>query len=223
LKFELVDGHVLVRIVPCLAHGASAGFFSDELQDWAKVPNATGLAKYTLKNINDSSMPLSNSSLTMTDYVWRTRNAKSPDASFIPVNIVIPPAKVQPGTAKPGSVGVAFPTIVFEIAHHNEPWHILLRDAREKAFSAQSSVQVVIGVKLFKKEFKAFWAKRHAQGRGMKIMRMTEKIKLDQPTRRFFLIPANLIYWGCPHIPAHVSTHFRFSLESYRRCVSDYC
>lgn len=55
LKFELVDGHLLIRIVPGLAHGTSAGFFSDELQDGARIPNATGLAKYTLKNAANSS------------------------------------------------------------------------------------------------------------------------------------------------------------------------
>ena len=158
----------------------------------------------------------------MTDYVWRTGNrvyTKSPDASFIPVNIQIPPAKAQPGTAKPGFIGTAFPTIVFEIAHHHEPWHILLRDAREKAFSAHTSVQIVVGIKLFVKHFKAFWAKRHRQGRGMKVMRMTEKLPLNRGTRKFFLLPSNLIYWGCPHPPAHVGTHFRFSLEGYRRWV----
>jgi hypothetical protein len=58
LKFELVDGHLLIRIVPGLTHGTFAGFFSDELQDWARVPNATGLAKYTLKNTANSSTSL---------------------------------------------------------------------------------------------------------------------------------------------------------------------
>lgn len=158
----------------------------------------------------------------MTDYMWRTGNIKSPDASFIPVNITIPPAKVQPGTAKPGFVGAAFPTIVFEIAHHHEPWHILLRDAHEKAFSPRTSVQVVVGIKFFKNEFKAFWAKLHVRGKGMKVMRMTENIRLDQATREFFLIPAGLIYWGCPKILAHVPGHFIFSLEGYRRCIADY-
>jgi hypothetical protein len=138
------------------------------------------------------------------------------------VNIRIPPAKAQPGTPKPGFVGAAYPTIVFEIAHHHEPWHILLRDAREKAFSPRTSVQIVVGIKLFANTFKAFWAKRHRQGRGMKIMRMTEKIPLNQRTQKFFLLPANLIYWGCPQTPAHVGTHFRFSLEGYRRWVADY-
>lgn len=162
----------------------------------------------------------------MTDYIYRTGprvHTKSPDASFIPVNIRIPPAKVQPGTAKPGFIGAAFPTIVLEIAHHHEPWHVLLRDAREKAFSARTSVQVVVGIKLFKSHFKVFWAKRHRQGRVVKVMRMTEKLRLDRTTREFLLLPSNLIYWGCPHPPAHVGTHFRFSLEEYRKWVTTRC
>jgi len=95
----------------------------------------------------------------LTNYVWCTGNRvhiKGPDVSFIPVNIQIPSAKAQPGTAKPGFISAAFPTIVFEIAHHHEPWHILLHDAREKAFFAHTSVQIVVGIKLFAKHFKAF-------------------------------------------------------------------
>jgi hypothetical protein len=58
LKFDLCDGYLLIRTVPGLAHGVSAGYFSDELQSWAMVPNVTGLQKYTLRNSADSSMLL---------------------------------------------------------------------------------------------------------------------------------------------------------------------
>ena len=58
LKFDLWNGYLLIRTVPGLAHGTSAGYFSDELQSWAMVPNVTGLNKYTLRNTADSSMLL---------------------------------------------------------------------------------------------------------------------------------------------------------------------
>ena len=146
-------------------------------------------------------------------------HTKSPDASFIPVNIQIPPAKVQPGTAKPGFIGAAFPTVILEMAHHHKPWHVLLRDTREKAFSARTSIQVVVGIKFFASDFKVFWAKRHRQG-GMKVMRTTEKLHLDRTTLKFLLLPSNLIYWRYPHPPAPITTHFRFDLEGYRKWIT---
>jgi hypothetical protein len=160
----------------------------------------------------------------MIGYLYRTgarAYSKQPDASFIPLNIQIPPAKAQPGTTRPGFGGVAFPTVVFEIAHKHEAWHLLLRDAREKAFSNSTSVQIFVGVKLFKNAFKVFWARRdNRRGRGMKIMRMTEKLSLNHPTRKFLLLPTHLIYLGCPNTPAHLGPHFRLSLEQYRQWIT---
>jgi hypothetical protein len=59
LKFDLSNGYLLIRTVPGLANGTSSGYFSDEVQSWAMVPNVTGLNKYTLRNASDSSMLLS--------------------------------------------------------------------------------------------------------------------------------------------------------------------
>lgn len=58
LKFDLWNGYLLIRAVPGLSHGISAGYFSDELQSWAMIPNLTGLKKYTLRNTGDSGMLL---------------------------------------------------------------------------------------------------------------------------------------------------------------------
>jgi len=162
----------------------------------------------------------------MIDYVYRTGprvHTEQPDSSFIPISIQIPPAKPQPGTLPPGFAGIAFPTVIFEVAHHHEPWYILIRDAKERAFSRRTSVQLGVGIKLFKNEFKAFWGKRGRRGRGMQIVRMTEKLRYDEPTRRFLFLPTRLIYWGCPNAPAHVGTHFPFSLEDYRQWITSRC
>jgi len=117
--------------------------------------------------------------VTVIDYVYRSGprvHTKQPDSSFIPTDIQIPPAKPQPGTVRAGDVGVAFPTVVFQVVRRHESWALLLpRDAREKAFLRGTSVQLVVGVKLFKHEFKVVWAKRARGGRGMKVMRITEK------------------------------------------------
>ena len=149
-------------------------------------------------------------------------HSKQPDASFIPINIQIPPAKAQPGTGNPRFAGIAFPTVIFQVAHRHEPWHLLVRDAREKAFSNQTSAQIVVGIKLFKNEFEVFWDRRGRRGRGMKIMRMTKKFRFDRPTRKFIL-PTHRIYWSCPSAPAHVGPHFRFSLEQYHRWITSRC
>jgi hypothetical protein len=90
-----------------------------------------------------------------TEAVQECTLCKQPDSSFIPTDIQIPLEKPQPGTVRPGDVGVAFPTVVFQVVHRHESWALLLRDAREKAFSRGTSVQLVEGIKLFKHEFKS--------------------------------------------------------------------
>src|SRR5579859_3363303 len=157
----------------------------------------------------------------MIDYEYRTRNVKCPDASFIPRTIQIPPAKPQPGTVKPGYAGLAFPTIVYEVAHTNETWQRLMQDGQEKAFSRTTSVQVLVAVKLYKKHMRAFWGRRRQGGTGMDIIRTTDKLRMDRPTRQYFMIPAALVFWGCPNVPAHVSGHLRLGLEGLRQELQD--
>ena len=159
----------------------------------------------------------------MIDYEYRSGprvHSKQPDCSFISADIQIPPAKPQPKTARIGFAGHAFPTLVVEVAHQHESWALLLQDARQKAFSRQTSVQLVVGIKLFKNDFKVFVAKRGPHGRGMTVLRMTEKLKYNQPTRKYVLLPSRLIFWGCPSAPAHVGDGYRFPLEYYRRFLN---
>ena len=78
-------------------------------------------------------------------------------------------------------------------AHKHELWHMLVQDVREKAFSSRTFVQLVVGVKISKNEFKAFWGKRSPRGRVMEIMHMTEKIPLKRPTRKYLLLPTRLL------------------------------
>jgi hypothetical protein len=42
-------------------------------------------------------------------------------------------------------------------------------DARTKEFSRQTSIQVFVGVKVYKNTFRAIWGKRRAMGHGMHI------------------------------------------------------
>jgi hypothetical protein len=94
---------------------------------------------------------------------------------------LIPSAKAQPGTVRAGVVAVgavAFPTVVFEVAHRHESWAVCSSKmlASEKALFRRTSVPLFAGVKLFPHEFKVFWARRARPGHSMKVMRMTEKI-----------------------------------------------
>lgn len=55
----------------------------------------------------------------------------------------------------------------------------------------------------------------------MDIMRMTNKLRMDRPTRLYLMIPAALVFWGCPNVPAHVSGHLRLGLEVLRQELED--
>jgi hypothetical protein len=132
----------------------------------------------------------------MIDYRYSALSTKSPDCSYIPRDITTPPALLQPQYNN-----TPFPTWVFEVAHRHEGRTQLKNDARRKAFSAQTSIQVLVGIKIYSQHFKVFWAKRSHTGVGMTIQRTSPKLRIDQPTGIIFRIPANLIFWGCPQIP----------------------
>jgi hypothetical protein len=111
---------------------------------------------------------------------------------------------------------------VFEIAHRNETYARLKRDARRKAFSLRTSIQVVVGIKLYKRHFQVFWGGRAAAGHGMKIVKQTQKLSVNQTTRRVFNIPANLIFWGVPVLPPLPSQYLPLRLEILRREIAPY-
>jgi hypothetical protein len=151
----------------------------------------------------------------MLDYEYAPGASKSPDASFVPRDIVIPPALPRPGSVRPGYVGNPYPTLVFEFAACNEDWEKLKADGRNKAFSPNTSIQVLVGVKVYgRTSFQAFWAKRrHPVNGGMRIMHATPRIRITQPTNRVLQIPAALIFWEIPVLPPLPSPNLPLSFE----------
>jgi hypothetical protein len=110
------------------------------------------------------------------------------------------------------------PTVVFEVSHTNGRWPRLIKDAHAKAFSANTSIQVDIGLKIYPNHMKAFCGRRAARGHGMKVMRTTPKFRIDRPTELKLQIPASLMFWGCPAVPPHITSPFcEVALEDFRR------
>ena len=220
VKFELFDGYLYVRSVPGAVHGILSGCFRSILSQWSWNPDRPGLQHQPLIDASDASTYPCFLILTVIDYKYGNVRSKSPDASFIPHTITIPPAKAQPQTSKPGYTGLAYPTVVCEVAHKHENWTRLINDARQKAFARNTNIQVFFGVKLYRHHIRFVWAKRGRNQRGMKIMCTTDKLPINVPTRLFFLVPANLIFWGCPAIPHHITqSHCPFKLEDFRLAV----
>lgn len=71
-------------------------------------------------------------------------------------------------------------TIVFEVSHTHETWTQLINDARSKAFSPNTTIQVYVGLKVYTNHMRAVWGKRGIRGHGMKVMRVTHKVRIDR-------------------------------------------
>lgn len=151
----------------------------------------------------------------MLDYNYRNRSSKSPDISYVPGNITVPPAKhnLLSTPLRP------YPTVVIEIAHCNESWNRLILDSRKKAFSSKTSIQDVIGIKIFKKTYIMFWGRRARRGYGMCIKKITPKLDIKNPSCRVFNISANLIFWGCPQLPPLPSPNLSLRVEIFRKAI----
>jgi hypothetical protein len=131
--------------------------------------------------------------LILTDYYYTNRRSKSPDSSFVPKTISIPPALAQPNSVSVDLPNCApFPTIVFECAYQNEKWPQLISYARNKTFGRTTSVQVWVGIKVYQssQEMRAIWGKRRVKGYDMRITKVTHLLSVDKPTRITFAIPA---------------------------------
>ena len=161
--------------------------------------------------------------LILTDYYYTNRRSKSPDSSFVPKTISIPPALAQPNSVSVDLPnGASFPTIVFECVYQNEKWPQLISDARNKTFARTTSVQVWVGIKVYqsRREMRAIWGKRHMKGFDMCIMKVTHLLSVDKPTHITLAIPAALIFWGCPQIPPHlIGSNCVFTLETFRQAI----
>lgn len=133
--------------------------------------------------------------LTIPEYRWTAGSEKSPDQSFVPKNIVSPPALIIPGT-----ISGAFPTMVIEISKIYESYNDLLDDAAIKHFSTQTSVQVWIGVKLnygHGGRLRCLFRLRDPVNGGILANSgaTADYISLHQPTSIEFIIPKSEVFW----------------------------
>jgi hypothetical protein len=91
-----------------------------------------------------------------------------------------------------------------------------------KAFSRNTSIQLFVGIKIYAKCMKLFWAKRAAVGHGMKTMCTSPKMKINQPTTQAFNLPANLIFWGVPALPPLPTPNFHLEFEILRQRIEHF-
>ena len=157
----------------------------------------------------------------MLDYFYTPTANKSPDMSFTPRDIQIPPALI-PNTIKSGRVRTAYPTLILEYAHRNESLKTLKENARKKAFTAATTIRVLIGVKFFKSAFQAFWARRLAAS-GMNIVETTTKMDSFSPTLAGgHSYPCNRNILGCgPNypLPPLASPTLTLSMDRMRHAI----
>jgi hypothetical protein len=146
------------------------------------------------------------------DYAYGNRSVKSPGSSYVPDGITIPHSNSL----------YAFATVVFEIAHRNESWKQLISDVHRKAFSSTTSIQVVIGIKIYTNKYRMFWGRRARSGNGMCIRKITPKLDMKTATRRVFNIPADLIFGGCPALPPLPSPMLPIRVETFRKAVAKF-
>ena len=221
---DLDDGSLGIRTVPGDIHGAGAHAWNPVIIAWANNNQPPPTQTHpTLRSQIDASIPPPISSLlTSTDYEWSPRGSKSPGYSYFPRDITIPPANPKPKSIRPGFVGRPYPTMVVEIAVENESWRRLKDDARTKAFSRLTSIQVFVGVKVYKNTFRAIWGKRRAVGHGMHIQQQTEKLDLHAVSNVMFTIAKSLVFWGLPlPLPPTPTPDLILLIETFRLAIVD--
>lgn len=212
---ELDQGYICARTVPQEVHETMIRRVDMIILNWANssdpvdppfIPSGSAGYVFIIPSAN------------FIDYVWSNHGKKSPDCSYVPRDLTVPPAKRKLRTPVVNATVPPYPTMVVEIAHKHESWKKLKDDARRKAFSSRTSIHCMIGIKFYKNHFQAFWGVRRAIGWGIQIRESTGKLPKYTPTNMIFTIPRADFWWGVPAgvIPQTASPHFIFSLEQLR-------
>src|SRR5437762_9153803 len=137
---------------------------------------------------------------------YNNTNAKQPDCSYLHRRMPAPTHQNQlqfmPGTTQ------HYPSFIVEVAYQNESPECLINDANQKYFTAATSVQAWLGVKIFHsaipahRQFWALWGVRSLFGVGMVHRETMVDVNgfeslLDvegASVAGFFTIPARHIY-----------------------------
>jgi hypothetical protein len=148
--------------------------------------------------------------------------SKQPDNSWLPRDI----DPNTPGVLhQPGSQEI-YPTFVLEIAYQHETFPQMMRDAAEKHFAPTTSVQVYLGIKVYKttRRYKAVLAVRAPGGGATEVDSTDGFLNLDEPTVKTFRIPGDRIWFGVPAnmIPQTTTADLILSLECVRARVSKF-
>jgi len=214
---EFDSGYMRIRTVPSQVHEVLMGYLRSDLQKWANSSAPRGQDDPFLDMGSAGMLPDRVSCVAdAQDYTWgqRVKGRKSPDLSFRPQALTVPPGKYQLRRAG----NEHYPTMVIEVAYRNESWRRLVDDARRRAFAAQTSIQIVLGIKIYKHHFRCFWGRRSARGYGMNIIQQTDKLARNTPTNDVFTIPRALFWWGIPaaNIPPTATQNYDLSMDWVR-------
>ena len=208
-----------VKVRPGDVHGAASGAWDYAILLWAGNNGAAPrlLNQFVIRVITFCIAPLP----MFLDYRYSARSQKSPDSSYTPRDAVIPPAVPKPGCIRPVFPGIPYPTFVLEFAHSKESYRRLKNDTRNKAFARGTGIRVAVGVKIYTRHIRAFWALRSPLGYGMKIQQETTKFPANAFTQYQFTIPAAEIFYSCPNLPLLSSQNLVLELETLRIHVAD--
>jgi hypothetical protein len=135
--------------------------------------------------------------------------------------------RYMPGTTQ------HFPNFVIEIAYRNETPERFIEDANNKYFTATTSVQIWLGVKIFddnnpaSRQFWGIWGVRSLYGIGMAHRETTAdangneaclKVQSAVPLIGQFTIPSSYIYY--PHgVPQNVAPNLIIRWETLRLAI----
>jgi len=198
LIYELDQSHLIVYMASP-AYDAVANAWNTQITLWS-TNGGTGVRN--LRYLGPVHMTYLSHKLTIPEYRWTVGSMKSPDQSFVPMNITSPPALIIPGT-----IAAAFPTMVIEISKLHESYDDLFEDAAIKHFSTQTSIRVWIGVELDSRHggrLRCMFRLRDRANGGILVNSgaTADYVSLHQPTSVEFIIPKSEVFWGVnPPLP----------------------
>jgi hypothetical protein len=116
------------------------------------------------------------------------------DAAFIPDRIASPPAMPM------HPYYFCCPTLVVQVAYRHQSLKDLFNEASEKLFSYNTSIQILLAIKIFDDGKFVVGTYRRGKDNAPHTQTVTSTISLTVPTTKTITLSAEALLWGVPDL-----------------------
>lgn len=194
LSAEYIDGKVAVRAKPKARYKVIRQQLEMALHLWGVQNTTEDMALIPLGQISIYSIFQSFVLTTVLGIYYHNQSKVLVDAAFIPEYITSPPAMPM------HPIYIPCPTLVVQVAYRHQSLKDLFKEASERLFSCNTSIQILLAIKIFDDQKFMVGVYRRGEGDAPHVKTVTSMVSLTVPTTETITLSAKALLWGVPDL-----------------------